>query len=75
MLDVRKAGFDSFNIDLMYGFPVPKSGSAFAQTVKDVISLQPVCPHGKYVFFFIYYIFTNGYLGTYYIVQNEIQGY
>lgn len=39
--NIRKAGFESFNIDLMYGFPVPKSGSAFAQTVKDVISLQP----------------------------------
>jgi len=39
--NIRKAGFDSFNIDLMYGFPVPKSGSAFSQTVKDVIALQP----------------------------------
>jgi len=39
--NVRKAGFDSFNIDLMYGFPTPKTGSAFAQTVRDAISLQP----------------------------------
>jgi len=40
--NIRKAGFDSFNIDLMYGFPVPKSGgSAFSQTVKDCIALQP----------------------------------
>eukprot|EP01111_Echinosteliopsis_oligospora_P003986 TRINITY_DN1627_c0_g1_i1.p1 TRINITY_DN1627_c0_g1~~TRINITY_DN1627_c0_g1_i1.p1 ORF type:complete len:548 (-),score=126.69 TRINITY_DN1627_c0_g1_i1:161-1804(-) len=39
---IRKAGFKSFNIDLMYGFPVPaRTGSAFAQTVRDAISLQP----------------------------------
>ena len=43
LLDVRKAGFKSFNMDLMYGFPVPKSGSTFPQTVKDVVALQPVC--------------------------------
>ncbi len=40
--DIRNAGFQSYNIDLMYGFPVPKSGSAFAQTVRDAINLQPV---------------------------------
>lgn len=39
--NIRNAGFDSFNIDLMYGFPVPKTGSAFAQTVKDAIALKP----------------------------------
>eukprot|EP00026_Physarum_polycephalum_P014836 Phypoly_transcript_15396.p1 GENE.Phypoly_transcript_15396~~Phypoly_transcript_15396.p1 ORF type:complete len:285 (+),score=36.80 Phypoly_transcript_15396:33-887(+) len=39
--NVRRAGFESFNMDLMYGFPTPKSGSTFPQTVKDVIALQP----------------------------------
>jgi len=39
--NIRKAGFNSFNVDVMYGFPTPRTGSAFAQTVKDVIGLQP----------------------------------
>jgi oxygen-independent coproporphyrinogen-3 oxidase len=44
--NVRSAGFDSFNVDLMYGFPLPPSASRsgidpWGQTVQDCIDLAP----------------------------------
>lgn len=44
--NVRAAGFSSFNIDLMYGFPLKKSAQRrgvdpWAQTVKDCMALGP----------------------------------
>jgi len=40
--NIRKAGFQSFNIDLMYGFPL-RAGRAdpWGDTVRDCIALQP----------------------------------
>jgi oxygen-independent coproporphyrinogen-3 oxidase len=37
---IREAGFERFNIDLMYGFP-HESLESFASTVKFVVSLDP----------------------------------
>jgi oxygen-independent coproporphyrinogen-3 oxidase len=40
--NIRAAGFESFNIDLMYGFPLPLKGEdPFPTTVKDTINLNP----------------------------------
>jgi len=40
--NIRKAGFDSFNIDLMYGFPLSgRHEDTWPQTVKDAIGLEP----------------------------------
>lgn len=44
--NVRAAGFESFNVDLMYGFPLRaserKSGvDAWAQTLEDCVALAP----------------------------------
>eukprot|EP01103_Thecamoeba_quadrilineata_P005654 TRINITY_DN15423_c0_g1_i1.p1 TRINITY_DN15423_c0_g1~~TRINITY_DN15423_c0_g1_i1.p1 ORF type:complete len:538 (-),score=98.45 TRINITY_DN15423_c0_g1_i1:71-1684(-) len=40
--NVRNAGFKSFNLDLMYGFPLRKGRvDPWPQTVKDVISMEP----------------------------------
>ena len=40
--NIRNAGFESFNIDLMYGFPL-RAGreDPWAQTVRDTIALGP----------------------------------
>jgi len=39
---IRNAGFKSFNIDLMYGFPMrPGREHLWGQTVRDTIALQP----------------------------------
>ena len=40
--NIRRAGFESFNIDLMYGFPVRKGREdPWEQTVRDCIGLAP----------------------------------
>eukprot|EP01112_Ceratiomyxa_fruticulosa_P021782 TRINITY_DN7794_c0_g1_i1.p1 TRINITY_DN7794_c0_g1~~TRINITY_DN7794_c0_g1_i1.p1 ORF type:complete len:546 (-),score=97.07 TRINITY_DN7794_c0_g1_i1:781-2418(-) len=40
--NIRAAGFESFNIDLMYGFPLSKrGGDPWLQTVQDTIALNP----------------------------------
>jgi oxygen-independent coproporphyrinogen-3 oxidase len=40
--NVRKAGFKSFNIDLMYGFPMRAGGrDRWAETVANTMGLQP----------------------------------
>lgn len=40
--NIRNAGFDSFNIDLMYGFPLSqRHEDTWPQTVKDAIGLSP----------------------------------
>lgn len=39
--NIRKAGFESFNVDLMYGFPIREgaTGDAWAETVQDAINM------------------------------------
>jgi oxygen-independent coproporphyrinogen-3 oxidase len=41
--NIRKAGFKSFNIDLMYGFPLraSRADDPWLKTVQDTIDLQP----------------------------------
>lgn len=41
--NIRKAGFKSFNIDLMYGFPIraSRTDDPWLKTVQDTIDLQP----------------------------------
>ena len=41
--NIRKAGFKSFNIDLMYGFPLraSRTDDPWLKTVQDTIDLQP----------------------------------
>merc|ERR1719159_1735261 len=44
--NVRAAGFESFNVDLMYGFPLPPSArrsgvDPWAQTLEDCVALAP----------------------------------
>jgi len=44
--NVRAAGFESFNVDLMYGFPLPASArrsgkDPWAQTLEDCVAISP----------------------------------